>query len=93
MNILLLLMCCAVLLGLVSGLKLLPGWTGAVWPALSIGAGIVLLVQEPEGYDMKGFGLFIGLFAAWCSAIAWLLGRGTFVAVVWLHARHARKAR
>jgi hypothetical protein len=86
-NLLLLLLCLAVLLGLVSGLKLLPGWTGAVWPALAIVAGIVLLLQEPEGYDMKGFGLFMGLFAAWCSAVAWLLGRAAFVAVTWVLAR------
>jgi hypothetical protein len=88
-NLLLLLLCPAVLLGLVSGLKLLPGWTGALWPALSIGGGIVLLIQEPEGYDMKGFGLFMGFIAAWCSAVAWLLGRATVVAVAWLHATGA----
>src|SRR4051794_3049777 len=93
MNVLLLLMGLAVALGLASGLKMLPGWTGALWPALAIAGGVVLLLQEPEGYDMKGFGLFIGMVAACCSAVAWLLGRGMRLLVEWMRDRQGRAYR
>jgi hypothetical protein len=89
-NSLLLLLSCGVSLGLVSGLRLLPGWTGALGPVLCVAGGIVLLVREPEGYDMAGFGLLIGLFAAWASAVAWLLGRGTRVLVASVRRRQPR---
>jgi hypothetical protein len=91
-NSLLLLLSCGVVLGLVSGLRLLPSWTGALWPALCVAGGIVLLVREPEGYDMFGFGLFIGLFAASASAVAWLLGRGTSVLVGFFRRRQPGNA-
>jgi hypothetical protein len=82
------------LLGLafVLGLLRLPWWTVAACPAASLAVGALAVANEPSGYDMHGFGYYVGVVAAVLGVAAWLVGRGLAVLVRWLRTRRAAAA-
>jgi hypothetical protein len=64
-----------VLFAFVTGLALRSPWTVALWPAVSVGAGVAVVANEARGYDMHGFGYYLGGIAAVASVAAWFAGR------------------
>ena len=63
-----------VLLSFLTGTRF-GGWTVLVWPAVCLALGALWVVLEPPGYDMHGYGLFVGAVLALVAGVAWLLGR------------------
>jgi peptidoglycan/LPS O-acetylase OafA/YrhL len=74
-------------LGFVMGLLRLPWWTVAVSPAASLAVGALAVAYEPSGYDMHGFGYYVGVVLAVLAVAAWLVGRGLAELAHWLRAR------
>jgi peptidoglycan/LPS O-acetylase OafA/YrhL len=74
-------------LGFVMGLLRLPWWSVALAPAASLGVGALSVVNEPSGYDMPGFGYYVGAVLAILAVAAWLVGRALAELAHWLRAR------
>ena len=76
-----------VVLAFLSGLFAPWWWTILPWPVGALIAGSVSVSNEPDRYDMHGFGYEVGAGFAVLTLVVWLLGRGLRIAFNAAYAR------